>query len=153
LIRIISSLYTIYSLTANASPAYYNGVEFYHSDEVQSPLFWSGKILVPGMLMRDTDTLEIILEHENGHLKHKHHYDQYFIYLCKVIFWCVPFIYLLAAELRLLHEYQVDAYVCKKYNKKKYGNLLIQFSSLSVLQLSSQAHGIFSHQLKNRLIM
>ncbi len=152
LLRFLIGWTRIHRLAANAQLLDSEAPSIFISKELESPIFWSGKIILPDSLPIEGEEYEVILRHEKAHAQLKHHYDLILLHLLRVFFWFNPLFYLMVRELRLVHEYQADQKACSNYSRKQYGNLLIQFS-LSGVQQYQQAHGIFSHQLKNRLIM
>lgn len=150
--RFIYGWVSLYRLSANADFLKSDIPLLYESEKINLPIYWNGKIILPKALKYEGKELDVILRHERAHQELRHHYDLIILQLCKIFFWFIPPVYLLERELRLVHEYQADARACVHYNRKQYGSLLIQFS-LSQTQQYGQAHGIFSHQLKNRLLM
>ena len=80
-----------------------------------------------------------ILLHEEGHIRHGHSYDMLLICIVKALQWFNPFIYLLANDIKEIHEYEADRYVLQHNGntqayqmlilKKAVGNSLIPFAN------------------------
>ena len=66
-----------------------------------------------------------ILLHEEGHIRHGHSYDMLFISIVKAFQWFNPFIYLLANDMKEIHEYEADRYVLQKNGDAMAYQLLI----------------------------
>ena len=66
-----------------------------------------------------------ILLHEEGHIKRGHSYDMLFISIVKALQWFNPFVYLLANDMKEIHEYEADRYVLQKNGDAQAYQLLI----------------------------
>ena len=66
-----------------------------------------------------------ILLHEEGHIRHGHSYDMLFISIIKAFQWFNPFVYLLANDMKEIHEYEADRYVLQKNGDARAYQLLI----------------------------
>ena len=66
-----------------------------------------------------------ILLHEEGHIRHGHSYDMLFISIIKVLQWFNPFIYLLANDIKEIHEYEADKYVLQRNGNTQAYQMLI----------------------------
>jgi magnesium-transporting ATPase (P-type) len=82
-----------------------------------------------GTKVSGTDT---IIQHELVHIRQKHSADIIFIELLKIVNWFNPFIYLLQASLKTLHEYIADEQTATE------GNDVIAYSTFLV----NNAYGI-----------
>lgn len=93
-----------------------------------------------------------VLAHEQEHVKLKHSLDNSFVAVLRVLMWFNPLLYYYQKELQLLHEYQADAKVCKKYNPKKYAWQLLNtaFETQNMSLMSSFYNTSF---IKNRITM
>ncbi|WP_158995756.1 M56 family metallopeptidase [Mucilaginibacter sp. L196] len=96
---------------------------------------------------------DTIIQHELVHIRQKHSVDIIFIELLKIVNWFNPFIYLLQASLKALHEYIADEQTATE------GNDVIAYSTFLVnnaygLGGSSITHSFFNYNLlKKRIIM
>ena len=66
-----------------------------------------------------------ILLHEEGHIRHGHSYDMLFINIVKSLQWFNPIIYLLANDIKEIHEYEADRYVLQKNGNTQAYQMLI----------------------------
>ena len=66
-----------------------------------------------------------ILLHEEGHIVHGHSYDMLFISIVKALQWFNPFIYLLAGDMKEIHEYEADKYVLQRNSNTRAYQMLI----------------------------
>ena len=96
---------------------------------------------------------DTIIQHELVHIRQKHSADIIFIELLKIINWFNPFVYLLQASLKTLHEYIADEQTAANEND------VIAYSTFLVnnaygLGGSSITHSFFNYNLlKKRIIM
>jgi len=96
---------------------------------------------------------DTIIQHELVHIRQKHSADIIFIELLKIVNWFNPFIYLLQASVKTLHEYIADEQTATN------GNDVIAYSTFLVnnaygLGGSSITHSFFNYNLlKKRIIM
>lgn len=67
---------------------------------------------------------EVVVQHETLHMRKCHSVDILLLELAKIIQWFNPAVYLLSREMKLLHEYEVDAILHKKYGND-YGAILV----------------------------
>ena len=68
-----------------------------------------------------------ILLHEEGHIRHGHSYDMLLISIVKSLQWFNPFIYLLANDIKEIHEYEADRYVLQcNGNTQAYQMLILK---------------------------
>ena len=66
-----------------------------------------------------------ILLHEEGHIRRGHSYDMLLISIVKAFQWFNPFIYLLANDMKEIHEFEADRYVLQKNGDARAYQLLI----------------------------
>ena len=66
-----------------------------------------------------------ILLHEEGHIRHGHSYDMLLISIVKSFQWFNPFIYLLANDIKEIHEYEADRYVLQRNGNTQAYQMLI----------------------------
>ena len=66
-----------------------------------------------------------ILLHEEGHIRNLHSWDMLFLNLIKALQWFNPFIYILAADMKDIHEYEADRYVLEHHCDTRAYQLLI----------------------------
>lgn len=71
----------------------------------------------------------IVLDHERAHIKYQHTIDLLLLEGFKMVFWFNPIYWWIAKEIKLVHEYQVDAEVKDSIDPNRYAELLIQLST------------------------
>lgn len=96
------------------------------------------------------DREELIVLHEKGHTLHGHTVDVLLLNLFRVFFWWTPSSWWVLRELRLIHEFQADAYAMKHADAGYYKKLLIgnALSSVNMSLASSFHHGTLLKRLK-----
>ena len=96
------------------------------------------------------DREELIVLHEKGHTLHKHSADILLLNLFRVFFWWTPSSWWALRELRLIHEFQADAYAMRHADAGYYKKLLIgnALSSVNMSLASSFHHGTLLKRLK-----
>ncbi|MDW3191783.1 MAG: TonB family protein [Cytophagales bacterium] len=96
------------------------------------------------------DREELIVLHEKGHTLHRHTADILLMNLFRVFFWWLPSSWWVLKELRLIHEFQADAYAMKHADAGYYKKLLIgnALSSVNMSLASSFHHGTLLKRLK-----
>lgn len=93
-----------------------------------------------------------ILQHEMGHILHHHSYDILLLNLCQVVQWANPLVWVLANDLRDVHEYEADHHVLRSgINATQYQNLLIKKAVGS--SSYAFANGFNHSLLKKRITM
>lgn len=96
------------------------------------------------------DREELIVLHEKGHTLHRHTADILLLNMFRVFFWWLPSSWWVLKELRLIHEFQADAYAMKHADAGYYKKLLIgnALSSVNMSLASSFHHGTLLKRLK-----
>ncbi len=125
-----------------------NGLTLYIHPKFEPSSFFRN-ILLSEYLPTDNQH-QIILAHEEAHVKLNHSLDLLFIQFIKILFWFNPLAYLLDKVLREVHEFQADAIVTHKFSSYEYGLLLLE-------RVTSQPLYVLNHfnqfSTKNRIIM
>lgn len=93
---------------------------------------------------------ELIVLHEKGHAIHRHTADVLLMNMHRVVFWWLPTSWWVLRELRLIHEFQADAFAMKHADAGYYKKLLIgnALSSVNMSLASSFHHGTLLKRLK-----
>lgn len=93
-----------------------------------------------------------IFQHELAHSQKWHSLDIVFMKVIQIVFWFNPIVYLIEKELRLQHEYEVDALILNKGTAKNdyYQLLLNQLFGTEFTWIANNFNQTF---LKNRFIM
>lgn len=97
-------------------------------------------------------TRDLVFRHEKAHADEHHSVDILFYEILCALFWCNPAVWLLRREIRINHEYLVDAHVKLQYDQKTYLDALLgeAFQSRSSHFFSTFNH---SQTLKKRIKM
>ena len=61
-----------------------------------------------------------VLAHESAHFECKHTADVVLINLCAALLWFHPLVHIIRRELRLVHEYEADAYALQQLDPTQY---------------------------------
>lgn len=111
----------------------------------ESPSFSFFKWIFIG---KDKD--QLIILHEKGHSIHGHTIDVLMLNVYRAVFWWLPSSWWVLKELRLIHEYQADAYALQHADAGYYKKLLIgnALSSVNLTLASSFHHGTLLKRLK-----
>jgi TonB family protein len=121
-----------------------------HSDNSMAPFSWMNCIV---MFENDLDEAgEVIIMHEQAHIRQYHSVDLVFAELCLLFQWYNPAAWLLYNELQSIHEYEADRYVIDKgIHAKQYQLLLIKKAVGT--KLYSMANSFNHSNLKKRITM
>lgn len=122
------------------------------SDKDEVAYSFLNTIVLPADLKQNRERYDLILQHEQLHVRHKHSLDVLFVALCKVVLWFNPIIYFLKKELAAQHEYFIDRKMTESEERlETYGQLLINQS------LRGHHHALFNafnnSLTKNRITM
>lgn len=107
-------------------------------------IFWNAN-----QELSETEKTQII-SHELCHVKQYHSLDILFLEIWKVVFWFHPIVYMIARELKGVHEYQADQAALAESNPDSYIQLLLSKTFGQSLQLS---HNFFAPSPKHRIMM
>jgi hypothetical protein len=95
---------------------------------------------------------ELILQHEQVHVKQRHTFDQLFFELLRIVFWFNPLLYLYQLRMTSLQEYIADAEVAASKGKSAYYQELL--SQVFETEHVSFINTFFNHSLiKKRISM
>ena len=120
-----------------------------HADDV-APCSWMRHIVISQSDYRH-HRHEILL-HERGHVLRHHSWDILLLMLAQTIQWYNPFVYMLGASLRDVHEYEADDYVLRQgVTASEYQTLLLK-TAISGGKYTF-ANSFNCHTLKSRIIM
>lgn len=110
--------------------------------------FW--KWIVLPIHYRKLENLDVIIQHEEVHIKDKHSCDLLLVHLLKYVFWFNPFVRLMERAIRLNLEFIVDEKVVNTQNSYEYQMILVQHK----MQMQKQFVNLFgASDLKKRIIM
>jgi len=93
-----------------------------------------------------------VLKHEIAHVQLSHSYDLLFAELFIALTWFNPFVLLFRKQLRLIHEFQADAFVLSGSIKKSdYLSIIIE--NLMIKEPTRFANSFKSSTIKRRIVM
>ena len=145
-IRLLWSILFLIILATRTSPSVANGQVIRRAPNIKASFTFFNWIFVEDRLDPSSKDFEIILKHESAHASFGHSYDILLLELFKVCFWWVPSIWLIIKEIKIIHEYQADAFTLKSYDIEQYSSILIS----SVLKTNGLSLASSFH---NRLII
>lgn len=121
--RLMRFLMAVYRLKHNGKVWYYQQRKYYLVEKKHSPFSFFNWIFLPHDF--DVSNAESILQHEQNHVKQLHSFDLIFTELLCIILWFNPFVFLFKSSIKTVHEFQVDALVCRNESKKTYMQLMM----------------------------
>lgn len=114
------------------------------------PFSFFNKIVLSKQTLKNP-ALEMIVEHENIHVREKHTFDILFAEILFVLQWFNPFAWLIKAAVKNNLEYITDHQIAQKHNPQNY-----QLAMVSLAHKQGVApflNALNGSQLKNRIIM
>jgi formylglycine-generating enzyme required for sulfatase activity len=95
----------------------------------------------------DSSDLNIVLQHEETHIRLGHFFDIFFIEFCKMVFWFNPVIRSVKKSMIKVHECQVDGYLIDQRNHN-----ILNYQSLLLKQYLSNINIELAHPFNYSLI-
>jgi beta-lactamase regulating signal transducer with metallopeptidase domain len=95
----------------------------------------------------DSSDLNIVLQHEETHIRLGHSFDIFFIEFCKMVFWFNPVIRIIKKSIIKVHECQVDGYLIEQKNHN-----ILNYQSLLLKQYLSNINIELAHPFNYSLI-
>lgn len=92
-----------------------------------------------------------IQQHEEGHRHYKHSIDIFLIAMVQIVLWWNPFVYLIGRRVRVLHEFQADAYANKRI--PHYTEAILGFLKKRQTHIWPSSFNPLFIKLHNRIIM
>ena len=99
----------------------------------------------------ETVTGKQIFKHELAHVQQKHSYDKLFINFTLIIFWCIPFFWLIRKELNMIHEFVADKIAVEDSGTEAFAAMILQ--AAYPRHQFSLTNNFFYSPVKRRLIM
>lgn len=150
-IRLALSLYSLWRLIRRHSWQPLDNYRLIVSPEAIMP-FSFGKYIVVSEADYQLAAAEIVL-HEQMHLKHKHSWDVMFCELLTIVFWFNPAVWLMARDLREIHEYEADKGVLDAgINPQTYQMLLLQ-KAVGQKRMGQITHQLRQSKVRGRIMM
>ncbi len=94
---------------------------------------------------------DIILRHEYAHIRAGHRWDALVMLLLRVPFWALPHLWLIARELRMVHEFEADDMAAEGGGTAQYAELLLAHTFGT--KRFPLAQFFIHHPLKRRIMM
>lgn len=117
--------------------------------EFDYPFSFFGRIVIPEGVPENAK--EIILYHENEHLRQFHSFDLILINLFQAVIWFNPAVYYLKKYIVENHEFSVDKKCLENFDKKTYSELLLGLEKRA--PVAGPVHSIFSSLTYMRIKM
>ena len=127
-----------------------NGMTIHCHANDTAPFSFFGKVVISQCDYNECGK-EILL-HEEGHIKHGHSYDMLLISIVKALQWFNPFVYLLANDMKEIHEYEADRYVLQKNGDARAYQLLI-LKKAAGEKIFSLANNFSQSSVRKRIAM
>ena len=127
LFRFANNLYQILRLVRlNNKEPYGRFTIVHHHDDL--PTFSFLRYIFVNSNNLDSADLNVVLQHEETHIRQWHSADIIFIELCKIAFWFNPVIWIMKRSIIKVHECQADGYLInhKNHNVLSYQTLLLK---------------------------
>jgi beta-lactamase regulating signal transducer with metallopeptidase domain len=151
LILFLQKLLLIRKLSREGKREQYEEVSLIFLEKEIQPFSFFRLIFLPEKIHHEKDA--IVVEHEVIHSREKHSIDIILLETFKIISWCIPLVHLVQKQLKLVHEYIVDARITGQHAElDNYINHILRYSSSGNYQaLGSNMN--YKALLKNRIVM
>lgn len=101
----------------------HNGMTLHCHKGKTAPFSWFGHVI---MSQSDYDECgKEILLHEEGHFRNRHSWDMLLLGIVKSLQWFNPFVYMLANDMKDIHEYEADRHVLRQHGDTRAYQLLL----------------------------
>ena len=117
----------------------------------QFPTFSFANYLFLNQINKTTEELQLIINHEEAHIKQKHSIDIILVEVYKIVFWFNPLSYQLAKAIRLNHEYLADHFAITSISKKTYIETLLK--QMYQYTINPMVHYFGLHSTEKRIKM
>lgn len=126
LLRFLLQAFRLQQMKKRAKPIDAAGIPVYLVQDRLAPfVFWRTIYWQEGQSF-DEPVAEMMLQHEEAHVKLGHRWDILLCELVKLICWFNPFHHLIQKELSVIHEYQADAAAARRTGRFNYAETLLQ---------------------------
>ncbi len=124
-ILLLVQLFSILALKRRGKLTVKDGFEMVESAEIPTPFsFYKTIFLSPNLT---GSKLEMILKHEQWHIKHRHYLDVFIIEILVRLFWFNPVLWWVRRELRNVSEFHADRSVLDEgHNLYKYQTVILE---------------------------
>jgi TonB family protein len=150
LLMLVRGLFSVLLLTRKARSIPMEGFRLLVTEQ-EMPAFSFGRWVVLSQSDYDHHRLPL-LAHEQAHIRLYHFYDLLMLETVKIVHWFNPLIYLMAKDLKEIHEFQADDYTLTNgIDVTQYQLLIIQKGVGS--QRFALANSFNHCQIKKRIVM
>lgn len=104
-----------------------SGARMYRSRVFQVPFSFMNNIVLPAHIRTESEEGQMILAHEQAHIRLRHHWDNLFMVMASLVWWFHPSVFAVHRRLRQHHEFEVDAYMLGSVNSYSYASLLLSY--------------------------
>ncbi len=108
-------------------------------------------IFLSDLFTLKTEEKNIIVAHEEYHLKQRHSLDIILAECIRILCWFNPIILLIQKNLKDTHEFLTDRYTVNQFGKNEYGNLLRSYQYQEINMMLGHAYS--SSSIQNRIKM
>lgn len=122
---------------------------YYTNDNTPTAFSFGKTIFLHNETYTDSD-LQLILQHEKSHYQHKHWIDNVLLEMLQIIFWVHPLFPIFKRQVKLVHEYEVDADIATS-DYYEYGKLLLAQNNKTYKTVL--IHTFNYSPLKKRIVM
>jgi len=123
LINLIFTIFRNYAIVRRGKVVQKSGYYLVRTDQQTSPYSFFKYILYNPENHSSKD-IDIIIRHEQEHIRHRHYLDNLLAEIMIAVFWFHPAVYLYKKSLRNIHEYQADHETMQHIDRSHYLNLL-----------------------------
>ena len=117
----------------------------------QFPTFSFANYLFLNQINKSNEELQLIINHEEAHIKQKHSIDIILVEVYKIAFWFNPLSYQLAKVIRLNHEFLADHFALTSISKKTYIDTLLK--QVYQYTINPMVHYFGLHSTEKRINM
>jgi TonB family protein len=137
-------LFRMWRRISRLAPAQFeNGVRIV-TNSGMGPGSFGNLIFFPGDTISDA-----ILAHERAHVRLRHSIDVVLMRILQCVFWPNFMLYVIARELRTVHEFEADSRACTSRQEYMQAMLNTAFNTRNF----SLTHTFFHHPIKRRIVM
>jgi len=124
-VSLLGQYIQIYRLKKNGTAEIKDGYSIIVNPAVPTPFSFGRNIFIGPELTGDKR--EMIVHHENWHIKHRHFVDVLLMEILVRLFWFNPIVWMVRKELRSVHEFQTDRSVLQEgYDLFHYQTIILE---------------------------
>lgn len=137
-------LFRLWRRISRLAPAQYENCVWIVTNSGMGPGSFGNLIFFPGDTVSDA-----ILAHERAHVRLRHSIDLVLMRILQCVFWPNFMLYIIARELRTVHEFEADSRACTSRQEYVQAMLNTAFDTRNF----SLTHTFFHHPIKRRIVM